>query len=72
MHHGDVPFGKVMVPRPVAQEDQRKKQRTRHDRDKRLMGTMGVWMPEGGSNSGGAEMSMEPSKGGSDLCLKVA
>ena len=41
MHHGDVPFGQVVVSRVVVQEDQRKEQRTKPDRRKRLLGTLG-------------------------------
>ena len=36
IHRGDVPFGTVVVPRLVGQEDLKKKQGTGHDRSKRL------------------------------------
>ena len=68
MHHGDVFFGKVLVPRFVRQRKIReKKQGTRLDRSRRLLVTMGLRMFGGTKNSGndscGAEVSMERSKG---------
>ena len=41
MHHGVVPFGQVVVSRVVVQEDQRKEQRPKPDRRKRLLRTLG-------------------------------
>ena len=73
MHHGDVPFGKVVV-RRLVQGDKRKKHGARHDRSKRLLGTLGLWLVGGTkkrrSGSGAAEMSMERGKGWSDFRLK--
>ena len=47
MHHGDVHYGKVVVPRLVGQEDKRKKHGARPDRSKRLLGTVGHGWLEG-------------------------
>ena len=44
MPHGDVPSGKVAVQRLAGQNDQRKEQRIRSDRSKRLLGTLGLRM----------------------------
>ena len=75
MHHGNVPFGKIVVPH-VGKENQKKKQGTRPDPSNRPLDTLGSCMSEGakkrGSNPGTAKMSMERSKGGSDSSLKIA
>ena len=61
MHPGDLPLGKIVVPWSV---------------DHRSLGTLGSWMLGGakkrGRNPGTAKMSMEYSKGGRDICLKIA
>ena len=76
MHHGDVHYGKVVVPRLVGQEDKRKKHGARPDRSKRLLGTVGHGWLEGRrerrSDSGAAEMSMERGKVGSDFRREAA
>ena len=50
MHHGDVPNGKVVVPRLVGQEDKRKKHGARPDLSKRLLGTLCLWLVGGRVN----------------------
>ena len=76
LHCGDVFLGKIVVPRFVGQQHQRKKQRTKLDRSKRFLGTLGLGMSEGtkkrGCDSCAAEVSMERSKGGNDLRLEAA
>ena len=76
MHHGNVPFGKIVVLQFVGEENQKKKQGTRPDPSNRPLGTPGSCMSGGakkrGSNPGTAKMSMERSKGGSDFSLKIA
>ena len=60
----------------MGEEDQRKKQGTRLDRSKRLLGTLGVRVPggttEGGSDFCAAEMSIERGRGGGDFHLETA
>ena len=57
-------------------KEQRKEQRTKFDRCKRILGTLGLWLVGGTkkrrSDSGAAEMSMERSKCGSCFCLMAA
>ena len=76
MHPGDLPLGKIVVPRSVDQENERKERGTRPDPSNRSLGTLGSWMLGGakkrGRNPGTAKMSMECSKGGGDICLKIA
>ena len=70
------PYGKVVVPRLVGQEDKRKKHGARPDRSERLLGALGIWMSgrttKKGSDPCATEMSLERGKGESDLCLKAA
>ena len=68
LHHGDVSLGKLVVPRHVAQENQRQKQRTTPERSKRFLGTLGLRMLGGakkrGCSSCAAEMQWSAAKTG--------
>ena len=71
LRYCDVSFGKVVVLRFVGQDEKRKKQRTKPDRSKRFLVRMsGKGTQKRRSDPCAAEMSMERSKGASDLCLK--
>ena len=66
----NVSFGKVVVLRFVGQKEKRKKQRTKPDRSKHLLVQMSGGTQKRRIDPCAAEMSMERSKGASDLCLK--
>ena len=70
MLHGDVSLGRPWYRGFWDKKIEREKQLTTHDRSKRLLGILGMQMlgaEEEGSDPSAVKMSMECSKGGSDL-----